>query len=155
MVCIINFTFSCQECWKSHFRASKFQNFLGGACPQTALEKVAEGHLNSHSRLLLYGQTPTSNLIESPENAQYTVKNVPVFLYAVTMLIFQIKRIISSEKWFHYIITFFFLKMPQIWVGGTTLNGEKKEDGLMTLEDNPCNICYIGGIHLFTLFFNF
>ena len=24
---------------------------------------------------------------------------VPVFLYAVTMLIFQIKRIISSEKW--------------------------------------------------------
>ena len=36
----------------------------------------------------------------------YTVKNVhvfvPVFLYAVTMLIFQIKRIISSEKWFNY-----------------------------------------------------
>ena len=35
----------------------------------------------------------------------YTVKNVhvfvPVFLYAVTMLIFQIKRIISSEKWFN------------------------------------------------------
>ena len=33
------------------------------------------------------------------------VKNVPVFvpvfLYAVTMLIFQIKRIISSEKWFN------------------------------------------------------
>ena len=29
----------------------------------------------------------------------------------------------------------------------------KKEDGLMTLEDNPCNICYIGGIHLFTVFF--
>ena len=32
----------------------------------------------------------------------YTVKNVPVFvpvlLYAVTMLIFHIKRIISSEK---------------------------------------------------------
>ena len=29
------------------------------------------------------------------------VKNVPVFLYAVAMLIFQIKRIISSEKWFN------------------------------------------------------
>ena len=45
-------------------------------------------------------------------NAQYTVKNVPVFvpvfLYAVTMLIFQIKRIISSEKWFNYVVTFFF-----------------------------------------------
>ena len=42
------------------------------------------------------------------------VKNVPVFvpvfLYAVTMLIFQIKRIISSEKWFNYIVTFFFLE---------------------------------------------
>ena len=34
---------------------------------------------------------------------------VPVFLYAVTMLIFQIKRIISSEKWFHYVVTFFFV----------------------------------------------
>ena len=51
---------------------------------------------------------------------------VPVFLYAVTMLIFQIKRIISSEKWFNYVVTFF-LKMPKIWVGRTTLNGEKKK----------------------------
>ena len=25
------------------------------------------------------------------------------FLFAVTMLIFQIKRIISSEKWFNYV----------------------------------------------------
>ena len=40
------------------------------------------------------------------------VKNVPVFLpvflYAVTMLIFQVKRIISSEKWFTYVVTFLF-----------------------------------------------
>ena len=60
MVCIINFTFSCQECWKSHFRASKFQNFLGEHAPRPPLE-------NNHSHLLLYGQTPTSNLIESPD----------------------------------------------------------------------------------------
>ena len=32
------------------------------------------------------------------------------FLYAVTMLIFQIKRIISSEKWFNYVVTFFFFE---------------------------------------------
>ena len=51
---------------------------------------------------------------------------VPGFLYAVTMLIFQIKRIISSEKWFNYVVTFF-LKMPKIWVGRTTVNGEKIE----------------------------
>ena len=60
----------------------------------------------------------------------YTVKNGPVLLYAVTMLIFQIKRIISSEKWFTYVDTFFFWKMPKIWVGRTTLNGEKNEDCL-------------------------
>ena len=30
-----------------------------------------------------------------------------VFLYAVTMLIFQIKRIISSEKWCKYVVPFF------------------------------------------------
>ena len=52
---------------------------------------------------------------------------VPVFLYAVTMLIFQIKRIISSEKWCNYIVSFFFfLKMPKIWVGQTTVNRKKK-----------------------------
>ena len=33
---------------------------------------------------------------------------VPVFLYAVTIPIFQIKRIISSEKCFDYVVTFFF-----------------------------------------------
>ena len=42
----------------------------------------------------------------------YAVKNVPVFvpvfLYAVTMLIFQIKRIISREKWFNNVVTIFF-----------------------------------------------
>ena len=54
---------------------------------------------------------------------------VLVFLCAVTMLIFQIKRIISSEKWCNYVVTFF-KKMPKIWVGRTTVNGEKKEDGL-------------------------
>ena len=28
-------------------------------------------------------------------------------MYAVTMFIFQIKRIISSEKWFNYVVTLF------------------------------------------------
>ena len=35
-------------------------------------------------------------------------KNVPVFLYAVTMLIFQIKIIISGEKWLTTSLLFFF-----------------------------------------------
>ena len=57
---------------------------------------------------------------------------VPVFLYTVTVLIFQIKRIISSEKWFIFFVTssFIFLKMAKIWVSQMTLNGAKKEDSL-------------------------
>ena len=51
---------------------------------------------------------------------------VPVFLDAVTKLIFEIKRITSSEKWCKYVVTFFFLKKPKIWVGRTTVKGEKK-----------------------------
>ena len=41
------------------------------------------------------------------------------------MLIFQIKRVISSEKWFNYVVTSFF-ENAKIWVRRTTLNGEKK-----------------------------
>ena len=55
-------------------------------------------------------------------------------LYTFIVLIFQIKRIISSEKWIkvcnYFFVFYFFLKMSKIWVGRTTLNGEKKEDGL-------------------------
>ena len=46
--------------------------------------------------------------------AQYTVKTVhvfvPVFLNPVTMLIFQIKIIILSEKWVNYLVTTFFFE---------------------------------------------
>ena len=62
---------------------------------------------------------------------------VPVFLYAVTMLIFQIKRIISSEKWCNYVVTFFLGGggMPNIWVGRSG-DGKrrKKEDGLNLIK---------------------
>ena len=50
------------------------------------------------------------------------------FLYAVIMLIFQIKRTISSEKWFNHVVTFFF-KCQKFGSVRTTLNGEKNEDG--------------------------
>ena len=52
------------------------------------------------------------------------------------MLIFQIERIISGEKWFNFAASFFFSKMPKIWVGRTTVNREKKKDGL----SRPINI---------------
>ena len=60
------------------------------------------------------------------------------------MLIFQIKKIISSEKWFNYVVTFF-LKMPKIWVGRTMLNGEKKkEDGQSCFRVRPLQVTLLG-----------
>ena len=54
---------------------------------------------------------------------------VPVFLYAVTKLMFQIKRIISREKWFNYIVTFFFWKNYAKNVGrADDAKQRKKED---------------------------
>ena len=63
------------------------------------------------------------------QNTQYTVKNLPVFLYAVTMLIFQIERIISSEKWFNYVVTFFFENAKNLGQSDDAKR-RKKEDGL-------------------------
>ena len=55
--------------------------------------------------------------------------SIPHFSATKTILIFQIKRIFSNEKWFNYVVPFF-LQVPKIWVGRMTLNGEIKEDGL-------------------------
>ena len=55
------------------------------------------------------------------------------------MLIFQIKRIISSEKCYNYIVTFFLLKMPKIWVGRTTVNGEKKRGWANIIKNKQAN----------------
>ena len=50
------------------------------------------------------------------------------------MLIFQIKRIIPSEKWFNYVVAFFFFfsffENAKNLGRSETLNGEKKEDAL-------------------------
>ena len=42
--------------------------------------------------------------------------------------LFQVKNGVTTSFLF-----FFFLKMPKIWVGRTTVNGEKKEDGLTSI----------------------
>ena len=65
---------------------------------------------------------------------------VPVFLYAVTMLIFQIKRIILSEKWCNYVITFFFLKMPKNLGRSDDGKWRKKEDGLRYFHFSLINL---------------
>ena len=57
------------------------------------------------------------------------------------MLIFQIKRIISSEKWCNYFVTFFFFfKMSKTWVGWMMVNGEKKDDGLSLIEQRESTL---------------
>ena len=63
------YSFWCLECWKWHFQASRFKNFLGGACLQTPLEDGALRPLNCNSRLLLFYHLPTSNFIENPGKA--------------------------------------------------------------------------------------
>ena len=40
--------------------------------------------------------------------------------------LFQVKNGLTTSL----LLLLFFLKIPKIWVGRTTLNGEKKEDGL-------------------------
>ena len=46
------------------------------------------------------------------------------------MLSFQIKRIISSEKWLNYVATYFFEKAKNLVRSDDTKRG-KKEDGLI------------------------
>ena len=66
-------------------------------------------------------------------HTSYAVKKCSCFCSCFSlhypMLIFQIKRTISSEKWFNYVVTFFFfenaLNLGQS-VGRTTLNRGKK-----------------------------
>ena len=55
---------------------------------------------------------------------------------ASTMLIFKIKRIISSEKWWLRRYFFFLLKMQKFWVGRVTLNGE------WGMEWSGTTLCY-------------
>ena len=44
----------------------------------------------------------------------------------------QPPKLLCYIKWLKNVVSFFFfvLKMPKIWVGRTTRNGEKKGDGL-------------------------
>ena len=45
---------------------------------------------------------------------------------AVIMLIFQIKRLNSIQKWLNCVVSFSLLEMPKNWVGWTKLNGVKR-----------------------------
>ena len=56
-----------------------------------------------------------------------------LFLFYFMLLLcsfFILKELFQVKNGSTMSLLFFFLKMPKIWVGWMTLNGEKKEDGL-------------------------
>ena len=62
--------------------------------------------------------------------------------------LFQVKNGLTTSLLFLF---FFFLKMPKIWVGRTTLNGEKKEDGLIEGKETRLNHYKIHSILLLSV----
>ena len=64
---------------------------------------------------------------------------------SLSMLIFQIKRISSSEKWFNYLVTFFFFcKCQKFRSSDGAKTEKKKEDG----HENKKNHFHINGFAL-------
>ena len=53
----------------------------------------------------------------------FHVRSIPCSFFRLKES-FQVKNGVTTS------FLFFFLKMPKIWVGWMTVNGEKKEDGL-------------------------
>ena len=69
------------------------------------------------------------------QNAQHTVKMFSfLFLFFPMLLlcsILRLKGLFQVKNVWTTSLRFFFLKMPKIWIGRTTVNGEKNGDGLM------------------------
>ena len=59
----------CPGCWKWHFRASRFQNFLVEHAPRPPQVNGLTVPC-SYSRLFFFNQLTTSNFIETPESAK-------------------------------------------------------------------------------------
>jgi len=66
------------------------------------------------------------------------VKNFHVFVPVFSMLLlcsfFRLKELFQVKNGVTTLLLHFFWKMPKILVGRTTVNGEKKEDGLKACE---------------------
>ena len=62
-----------------------------------------------------------------------------LFLFFSMLLLcsfFRLKELFQVKNGVTTTLLFFFLKMPKIGVGWTTVNGEKKEDGLSLCGNN-------------------
>ena len=78
------------------------------------------------------------------QNVQYSVKNVHVFVLVFYMLLlcsfFRLKELFQVKNGVTTSLLFFFLKMSKIWVGWTTVNGEKKDDVLSLIEQRESTL---------------
>ena len=68
-----------------------------------------------------------------------------LFLFFSMLLLcsfFRLKELFQVKNGFttSLLFFFFFFLIPKIWVGRTTIHGEKKEDGLTGLRDNKCGL---------------
>ena len=54
----------------------------------------------------------------------------PLFSVLLVCPFFRLKELFQDKNGLTMMLLFFFLKMPKIWFGRTTLNGEKRENGL-------------------------
>ena len=71
-----------------------------------------------------------------------------LFLFFSMLLLrsfFRLKELFQVKN--NYVVTFLFWKMPKIWIGWTTVNGEKKEDGLSRSHE-----CCLPNIIMFRIF---
>ena len=70
-----------------------------------------------------------------------------LFLFFSMLLLcsfFRLKELFQVKNGLTTSLLFLFLKMPKIWVGRTTLNGEKRENGLSQPDSVKINFISIG-----------
>ena len=76
-------------------------------CKKKKQNKKSQNRKPWYSRMTLKVNIYIFGLTKSTIHCKKCSSFCSCLLCAVTMLIFQIKRIISSEKWFNYVVTFF------------------------------------------------
>ena len=117
------FVLACEQ--QTHFRHTSFFEF-------PILYFSIEIDQN-RSKSIKINHNRTKSIIT--RNCVIDFYRFPIFVDWFVSTMIDNDRILSTELStcyvLNYVITiFFFLKMPKIWVGRTTLNGEKKEDAL-------------------------
>ena len=65
----------------------------------------------------------------------------PLFSVLLLCPFFRLRELFQEKNGLSMSLLFFSLKMPKFWVGRTTLNGEKRENGLS--QPDSVKICFI------------